>query len=54
MEIYHHSHAHDPSNYGRTFAIGITLYLGFVVAEGVYGIQAHSIALLADAAHNLG
>lgn len=48
----HHGHQHGPSHYGRAFAIGITLNLGFVVAEVVYGILAHSVALLADAAHN--
>lgn len=47
-----HGHEHGPSNYGRAFAIGITLNLGFVLAELVYGILAHSVALLADAGHN--
>ncbi len=36
----HHGHEHGPANYGRAFAIGITLNLGFVVAEVVYGILA--------------
>jgi len=34
--------------------IGIGLNLGFVVVEAVFGVLAHSMALVADAAHNLG
>jgi cobalt-zinc-cadmium efflux system protein len=37
---------------GRAFAIGVALNLGFVIVEGVYGVLAHSLALLADASHN--
>ena len=49
-----HAHAHAPASYGRAFAIGIALNVGFVVVEWVCGIAANSLALLADAAHNLG
>jgi cobalt-zinc-cadmium efflux system protein len=42
-----------PDNFGRAFAIGITLNLIYVAAETFYGISAHSLALLADAGHNL-
>jgi len=48
-----HSHAHGPANYDRAFAIGITLNIGFVVIEALYGFIANSMALLADAGHNL-
>lgn len=48
-----HSHAHGPANFDRAFAIGITLNLGFVVIEALYGFIANSMALLADAGHNL-
>lgn len=48
-----HGHDHETSNYNRAFAIGIALNLGFVIIEAVYGILAHSVALLADAGHNL-
>jgi len=48
-----HHHHHGPTSYGRAFAIGIALNLGFVVAEVVYGLKAHSLALLSDAGHNL-
>ena len=47
-----HSHAH--SNYGRAFAIGIALNLLYVGGEAVAGIVSGSLALLADAGHNLG
>ncbi len=48
-----HAHAVGPRNYGRAFAIGISLNVVFVVVETVYGIAAGSVALVADAAHNL-
>src|SRR5437868_4742150 len=48
----HHDHA-DPS-YGRAFAIGIALNLAYVGGEAVAGILSGSLALLADAGHNLG
>ena len=47
-------HTHAPATFGSAFAIGITLNLGFVIVEAVYGIFAHSLALVADAGHNLG
>lgn len=59
-----HDHAHDhghaghhhapPKDMGKAFLIGIVLNLAFVVAEWVFGIASHSLALLADATHNLG
>jgi len=48
-----HGHSHAPANFGRAFAIGIGLNLGYVVAEVVFGRLAHSLALVADAGHNL-
>ncbi len=48
-----HGHSHAPTDFGRAFAIGIALNLGFVLIEAFYGWQADSLALLADAAHNL-
>jgi cobalt-zinc-cadmium efflux system protein len=47
----HHHHA--PASFGRAFAIGILLNLGFVAVEASYGFLANSMALLADAGHNL-
>jgi len=49
-----HTHSHAPTNFGRAFAIGVVLNLGFVIAEFFYGRAAHSLALVADAGHNLG
>ena len=48
-----HEHSHAPGRFGRAFGVGITLNLAFVVLEAVFGIVAHSVALLADAGHNL-
>lgn len=47
-------HVHAPAHFGRAFAIGIALNVGYVIAEAFYGGIAHSLALLADAGHNLG
>src|SRR6476660_7648949 len=49
-----HAHSHTPGNFGRAFAIGVTLNLGFVIAEFLYGRAANSLSLVADAGHNLG
>jgi cobalt-zinc-cadmium efflux system protein len=49
---HRHDHAH-PADFGRAFAVGIALNLAFVVVEAVYGFLAGSMALLADAGHNL-
>lgn len=53
----HHSHVaghvHAPADFGRAFAIGIALNITFVILEATYGIIASSVALLADAGHNL-
>ena len=49
----HGGHSHAPKSFGRAFAIGTTLNIGFVIVEAVYGIMAGSMALLADAGHNL-
>lgn len=48
-----HGHGHAPANFGRAFAIGIALNLAFVIVEAAYGIVAGSMALVADAGHNL-
>jgi len=46
-------HEHRAGDYGRAFALGVGLNLGFVVVEFLYGQRAHSLALMADAGHNL-
>jgi len=53
---HHHpgsAHAHVPARFGRAFAIGIILNVGFVAVEAIAGVLANSTALLADAGHNL-
>jgi cobalt-zinc-cadmium efflux system protein len=49
-----HPHDHAPASFGRAFAIGVALKSAFVVIEAVYGVFAHSMALLSDAGHNFG
>lgn len=48
-----HNHDHEPHNYNRAFAIGVALNLGYVIVEGAFGWLSGSLALLADAGHNL-
>ena len=59
---HHHSHLHSHShshhlkplkNSNNAFLFGITLNLFFVLIEVSYGFISHSLALLADAGHNL-
>jgi cobalt-zinc-cadmium efflux system protein len=48
-----HAHGHAPANFNSAFAIGIALNLAFVAVEAFYGWRVNSLALLADAGHNL-
>ncbi|MGI9133471.1 MAG: cation diffusion facilitator family transporter [Rhodoferax sp.] len=48
-----HPHGHADGGFNRAFAIGIVLNLGFVGIEAFYGWRSNSLALLADAGHNL-
>lgn len=48
-----HGHHHPPLGHGRAFAIGIALNAGFVAVEAGFGLLSGSMALLADAGHNL-
>ncbi|MEI4600256.1 cation transporter, partial [Klebsiella pneumoniae] len=41
------------ADFGRAFAIGTVLNIGFVLVEAGYGFAVGSMALLADAGHNL-
>ena len=53
---HHHSHAeahHAPIDYGRAFGFGIALNIAFVLVEAAAGLLGNSMALLADAGHNL-
>jgi cobalt-zinc-cadmium efflux system protein len=49
-----HSHAHGHADHGAAFAVGIVLNLAFVVVGATAGVIGHSMALIADAGHNLG
>lgn len=48
-----HGHAHAPASFGRAFAIGVALNSVFVVLEAGFGFLSGSMALVADAGHNL-
>jgi len=48
-----HDHSHAPANFDAAFAIGIGLNIAFVAIEAFYGWKVNSLALLADAGHNL-
>lgn len=48
-----HDHDHAPASFNRAFAIGIGLNIIFVAIEAFYGWKINSLALLADAGHNL-
>ena len=48
-----HRHGHAPADFGNAFLIGIVLNTGFVIVEAVYGWISGSMALIADAGHNL-
>src|ERR1700730_18780012 len=54
--IFGHEHHHGTAQRGQGMvsALGVALNLGFVLVEAVYGVIGHSVALLADAGHNLG
>jgi cobalt-zinc-cadmium efflux system protein len=51
--VHDHDHAHAPGDFNRAFAIGIALNVAFVAVEAFYGWKVNSLALLADAGHNL-
>jgi cobalt-zinc-cadmium efflux system protein len=48
-----HAHSHAPADFGKAFAIGIALNTAFVVIEAAFGVYSNSMALVADAGHNL-
>ncbi len=48
-----HSHGHAPEDFNVAFGIGIALNIAFVAVEAFYGWKIDSLALLADAGHNL-
>lgn len=54
----HHGHSHNGHNHGNTdynraFIAGLVLNGSFVLIEFAFGLLANSVALIADAGHNL-
>ncbi|MCY1024039.1 cation diffusion facilitator family transporter [Pyxidicoccus sp. MSG2] len=47
------THNHSAPSPGRAFALGVSLNLAFVAIEATFGVVSGSLALLADAGHNL-
>jgi cobalt-zinc-cadmium efflux system protein len=47
------NNTHHRVEHNRAFAVGVVLNLGFVGIEAAFGVVAGSLALLADAGHNL-
>lgn len=48
-----HTHSHAPTEFGRAFLVGIVLNTVFVAVEAAFGFLSGSMALVADAGHNL-
>lgn len=46
-------HHHPAPTFNRAFLVGISLNMAFVLVEAFYGWRINSLALLADAGHNL-
>jgi cobalt-zinc-cadmium efflux system protein len=49
-----HAHIHPAPDSNRVFAIGVALNVAYVLVQVIFGLVGHSLALLADAGHNLG
>lgn len=50
---HHHGHHGPLVSHGRAFAVGVVLNSAFVVVEATFGFLSGSMALVADAGHNL-
>lgn len=50
--MHGHSH-HHPADFSRAFALGILLNIAIVLLEAIFGFLSGSMALIADAGHNL-
>jgi cobalt-zinc-cadmium efflux system protein len=51
---FRYSHPRAAIDFGAAFAIGTVLNIAYIIVQVVFGIMAHSLALLADAGHNFG
>ncbi|HMN50029.1 MAG TPA: cation diffusion facilitator family transporter [Ignavibacteriaceae bacterium] len=50
---HNHNHSHEKFNYNKAFAFGIILNIIYIIVEFVFGLKINSMALIADAGHNL-
>jgi cobalt-zinc-cadmium efflux system protein len=48
-----HQHGHRGADFTRAFALGIALNVAIVLLEAIFGFMSGSMALIADAGHNL-
>lgn len=53
MSHDHSHHSHAPASFGRAFFWGVTLNVIYVILEAGIGFKSNSLALVADAGHNL-
>jgi len=53
MNEMEHNHSHSNDIYGNAFKIGISINIIFIIVEASYGFFSNSMALVADAGHNL-
>jgi len=49
----HADHSHAPASFNIAIAVGVALNAGYVVFEAIFGFLGHSLALVADAGHNV-
>ncbi|KAF0141820.1 MAG: cation diffusion facilitator family transporter [Stygiobacter sp.] len=50
---HNHNHSHEKLDYNKTFAFAIILNVIYIIVEFVFGLRINSMALIADAGHNL-
>ena len=50
---HNHNHTHVQIDYNKAFAFGIILNVIYIIVEFVFGLRINSMALIADAGHNL-
>lgn len=47
------THNYKPKNYNKAFGFGIILNVFYIIVEVIFGLMINSMALIADAGHNL-
>ena len=48
-----HEHRHTTASYNKAFAFGVALNIVYILIEVAFGLRVNSLALLADAGHNV-